>query len=609
MTATTVEIAFDSGYGTPADDRTWTDVSDYVELQYGMTIQVGRQDERSEADANQLTLTLDNSDGRFTPGKSSSPYYPNVKLYRPIRVSATPVDGDESVRFLGYVNAWPQEWEGSDGSSKVTISASSRLARLGLTTRLKSIIETEILADSPDAYYTLGEPESATWANDSSGNNVTPLTFLGNATPPVVFGSATGPSTDGLTAAQFQGGQYLGASTGFTAAGYGFGGFFRFDSAPGTIQTIAQVGGVTVNVETDGKVACRRAEASLTTLIGRTSSSVAGSTLHFWVNKAPGGATFYIDGAQVGLASWDPLPIPAFAAIVGGGTQDPFVGVVAHFEIGGVLTLDRIATRATAGRDGFAGETTDERLARYAALAAIPSAEVSAETGSTTMAHIDTTDKQAIELMRLVESTEGGVLFDAPDGTLTMQSRAHRYEATSLYTLTMKNGQEVEDGYSPRLDATALLNEMTASNGGGTIAVRRFDQDSIDDYGHIADSVTTYSEDDDAPTHLAGWRLHQYKEPKERAPQLAVQALAQVGKAPSCADIMSTTIGDKITVDGRPSQAATDSVDYFVEGWTEEYGHESLLLTFNVSPSAPYDEVLIIGDADRGVIGTNPVAY
>lgn len=81
-----VEIAFDSGWATPAVDRTWTDVSDYVELAEGIGIGIGRGDEFNIADANTLALTLDNRDGRFTPGKATSPYYPDVKIGRPIRV-------------------------------------------------------------------------------------------------------------------------------------------------------------------------------------------------------------------------------------------------------------------------------------------------------------------------------------------------------------------------------------------------------------------------------------------------------------------------------------------------------------------------------------------
>ena len=80
----------------------------------------------------------------------------------------------------------------------MTITAVSRTARLGRGNELRSVVEEEILADGPDAYYTLGEPEGATQANDSSGNGAAPLFMTGDG-PAVVFGNATGPGTDGLT--------------------------------------------------------------------------------------------------------------------------------------------------------------------------------------------------------------------------------------------------------------------------------------------------------------------------------------------------------------------------------------------------------------------------
>ena len=119
-----VEIAFGSTYATPYLDRVYTDVSDYVELADRIVIGVGRQDERSLADANTLTLTLDNTDGRFTAQRAASPYYPNVKIGRPIRVTATgPVNLYS--RFVGFIDQWPVEWDGSDKYAKATITASS----------------------------------------------------------------------------------------------------------------------------------------------------------------------------------------------------------------------------------------------------------------------------------------------------------------------------------------------------------------------------------------------------------------------------------------------------------------------------------------------------
>jgi hypothetical protein len=79
------EIAFTkdaSGYAL------WRDVSDYVEWDQGVRISRRRSHELDEVQPGTLALVLNNADGRFTAGRASSPYYPNVTLNRPIRVRA-----------------------------------------------------------------------------------------------------------------------------------------------------------------------------------------------------------------------------------------------------------------------------------------------------------------------------------------------------------------------------------------------------------------------------------------------------------------------------------------------------------------------------------------
>ncbi|MFJ6905613.1 LamG-like jellyroll fold domain-containing protein [Streptomyces griseoluteus] len=65
----------------------WTDVSRKVDTARGVTITRGASDEVSETQPGTATLTLDNTDGRFTPGNSSSPYWPYVRRNTPIRIA------------------------------------------------------------------------------------------------------------------------------------------------------------------------------------------------------------------------------------------------------------------------------------------------------------------------------------------------------------------------------------------------------------------------------------------------------------------------------------------------------------------------------------------
>lgn len=80
------EIAF---VKDPSDSSPlWTNVSAYVQWWNGVRISRRRSHELDEVQPGTLALALDNTDGRFTAGRAASPYYPNVKLNRRIRIRA-----------------------------------------------------------------------------------------------------------------------------------------------------------------------------------------------------------------------------------------------------------------------------------------------------------------------------------------------------------------------------------------------------------------------------------------------------------------------------------------------------------------------------------------
>jgi len=594
-----VEIAWDGSFRTPMSSWTWTDISDSVELASGLGITWGRGDERSTADANTLTLTLDNSTGDFTAGRSSSAYYPDVVLYKPIRVKATPVDGSASVRFVGYVTSWPVEWEDTDAYAKATITASSRLARLGLNAAWRSLLEETFLADDPVAYYPLGEPEAATSAADVSGNGVQPLAMVG-AGADVVFGQATGPGTDDLTAATFAGGKWLTAPGGVltlsaATTSYTYDFFFSTTSANTSFGVFGGVTTATLSVA-----------AGFLSFATATSATRVddGSVHHVALVCTAGAMEVYLNGVDIGTPSFSDSSTSTLAFTVGNG----FTGSISHVAAyASALSVARVLEHATAGSTAWAGETTDERMERYANLANIPDAELALDAGSTTMLHIDTSGANVVDMMRLVETTEGGVLFDGRDGLLTFHNRSRRYAATSAVTLDMEE-HEVGADYSPRLDASALVNDVTVANTAGTVSARKVSAASMVANGIATASLTTGSDNPDEPLNMAGWALLA-GDPKPRVPSMTVEALEQVGKTVTCADVMAVTVGDKVTVTNHPSQASASTSDYFVEGGTETYGPERLTLTWNLSPSSPDDTAFILGSATRGVLGTNPLAF
>lgn len=77
-----VEVAFASG---PDEPPLWVDVTDYVRPD-PITLTCGRSDEFATVEPGRMSLVLRNDDGRFTWGRTGSPYYPGVLPGRRIRI-------------------------------------------------------------------------------------------------------------------------------------------------------------------------------------------------------------------------------------------------------------------------------------------------------------------------------------------------------------------------------------------------------------------------------------------------------------------------------------------------------------------------------------------
>lgn len=98
-----VEVAW---VANPYGALTWTDISAYVT---DHTITRGRQYELDQNEAGTCVLDLVNTDGRFDPTNTASPYYPYVLPFRPIRVTAI-YGGTSYARFYGYTEKFVQTW-------------------------------------------------------------------------------------------------------------------------------------------------------------------------------------------------------------------------------------------------------------------------------------------------------------------------------------------------------------------------------------------------------------------------------------------------------------------------------------------------------------------
>lgn len=101
-----IDVKVEAGFGSTmfTESPSWTDISDYVRK--GKT-NTGRSSVDQAFDSGTARLLLNNADGRFTRTNTSSPYYPDVKLGVPVRVTAT-ITGSTAVvpLFYGEARSW-----------------------------------------------------------------------------------------------------------------------------------------------------------------------------------------------------------------------------------------------------------------------------------------------------------------------------------------------------------------------------------------------------------------------------------------------------------------------------------------------------------------------
>ena len=165
------QAGFSAGAKTPWDQISWTDLTPRYQ---GVSTQRGKQYELDSIQAGTVNLTLSNNDAALTEGYSGSPYFPNVTVNTPARLLATwPPPPAQNARtysvWRGYMERWPQQLTSS--RYQVTGATGTDVYAL-LTTLMRSVAKAEILADSPYAYWPLGDPAgAATGANLAKGNS------------------------------------------------------------------------------------------------------------------------------------------------------------------------------------------------------------------------------------------------------------------------------------------------------------------------------------------------------------------------------------------------------------------------------------------------------
>jgi hypothetical protein len=201
-----IYVAFDPPTAT---SPTWVNVTQYVDLQKStISMTRGRQDGLSDVNVGTCSLSVDNTDGRWTPTNAAGAWFGKIHKGNWLRIDALPPSGTVSTRFVGFITGLPTAWDGLYANTK--ISASDRFLLLGQAPQFDTMVEQESLADNAgdlQCYYALIESSSSPSIGDTSGQSNGPMTQQAIGGVPLgaglSLGSTQGPGFDGQQAPSF----------------------------------------------------------------------------------------------------------------------------------------------------------------------------------------------------------------------------------------------------------------------------------------------------------------------------------------------------------------------------------------------------------------------
>lgn len=206
---TRVWLAFDPPSST---SPTWIEITNFVQQESPITINPGRADGLSDVNNANCTLTVDNTDERFSEANKAGPWFGQIHKGNWLKVETTPPSGTVSQRFVGFINSLPDGFAG--GTQFGQITASDRFEKLGAAPKLISSIQHEVVTDPNivgsgvmQGYWNLHEPQGSLTFGDTSGQGAHHMVVGSAGGVPAGTGfsaaNADGPGFDGLRAVSF----------------------------------------------------------------------------------------------------------------------------------------------------------------------------------------------------------------------------------------------------------------------------------------------------------------------------------------------------------------------------------------------------------------------
>jgi hypothetical protein len=596
--------------GDPAG-WSWTDVSNDVYEDPGITITAGRRTAHGQADPARVSLVLANPNGDYTPFLATGANYPHIRRGVPLQILIDDIGVNPPYEIVTvFVDSWTPAWDASGNVAVVEVEAVGRLSRISQqASRVASPVRFATEALSPVGYWPLEDASGATQLAEVIAG--TPGTLAG-VTP---AGDSTLPGADSLlvlSASSTPGTIEGRVPTYATTTEWAWTWMLRIPQAVLSTTTLLEwtCGGsairwrLTLGVGSPDVLTLEAYNAAGTQLL--TSNTLLfdeaeyGSWLQWTVTAKQNGADVdwsydWSDGGSgsgkfgtvtsqtiSNLTTWK---VPPSSNLLDAG-----MGHLAAFN-------DADVNEGSIGimMDGQVGESAPDRFGRLLTEAGIqfeyeliddPDALVWQTMGAQSRSTLH-------ELLREVNDVEQGLMHDAgSNGAVKLHLRETRHNAAVAMALDCL-ADEVSPGFGPVYDAQQMANDVTAARTGGS-SYRARDTDHIAVEGLYDESVTVNVESDVQLPHQAGWRVHLGTVAEMRVPRLVVNFRS----APHLTEAwIRGGLNTRTTVDNLPAQFPQQFADLFIEGFTMRLSTVDWLLEADCSPASPYTVGVLDSDS------------
>lgn len=612
----------------------WQDITTlvYTRSNGKVVITRGQSSEGGSVDPTQISLTINNRDGRFSPRNPLGVWFGQIGRNTPLRVRV-----GNQVRATGEVSAWPPQWDPTGNDVWATITASGILRRLqqGMAPLRSPLYRHNLSGTVTNYSLTPISLPVAYWpAEDASGS--TQIASATGGQPMLVTGAPSFadnsdfPGSDPIPTVALS--RWTGTVPAYTASSSG-------------VHTIGFLLSIPAAGITNGVIVLRARCTGTAARFDVKYTSAAGGALQVLAYDTGGTLLFTSGGFVSGSVNGVPLQVEMrleqigadvdigfnYATVAGAGAGSSDGPVSAH-TIGRISTVqvapnadvDQAAVgHVTVWSDeavltahgvpsvmplaGYPGETAGARISRICSEEGIPYTRVQPQSASTAMGA--QRSGKLIDLLRECADTDGGFLFEPRDQIgLAFRGRNDMYNRLASLEL------DYSAAHLSTLDGTdddqQTRNDITVARTNGSSARATLDtgalsiQDPPDGVGRYDEQVTVNTSTDIVLADHAGWRVHLGTVDELRYPRLSVNlarpewtsnaALSEAAKA--------LDLTQRVTVTNLPPWLPAEDISQVVLGVTETLAQYEWTIEANLVPESPW-QVGVYGPTTTAAVG------